>query len=139
MQLVYIIAAKIDPCKLTRADPGILKGMSNHSVTAFFAAGLFVLGVAINESWSEGSTLTLDWTGKFTSPTPLYFELSIGTQLGSGRLRKWVELSVAQTSYSVSDGLLERSEDYFITLTAISSSGLHTTAIQLIASLPLGM
>lgn len=98
-----------------------------------------IVGVAINESWSQGSMLTLDWTGKFVSPAPLYFELSIGTQLGSGRFRKWVELSMTQTSYSVSGGLLQHSEDYFVAVTAISSSGLHTTAIQLLASLPLGM
>ena len=59
--------------------------------------------------------------------------------MGSGYIRKWVELSVAETSYSVGGGVLERSEDYFVALTAIGSSGLHTTAIQLIAGLPLGM
>lgn len=96
-------------------------------------------GVAINESWSQGAVLTLDWTGKFISPTPLYYELSIGTQLGSGRIRKWVELSVAQTSYSVPSGLLQRDEDYFAVVTAIASSGLHTTAFKFLPSLPLGL
>lgn len=100
---------------------------------------LFSAGVAINDSWSQSSVRTFDWTGKFVSPAPLYFELSIGTQMGSGRIRKWVELSTAQTSYSVSGSVLQRSEDYFVAVTAISSSGLHTTASQLIPSMPLGM
>lgn len=95
-------------------------------------------GAAINASWLQ-ETLHLDWSEKFTSVEPLYFELSMGTQMGSGYIRKWVELSVAETSYSVGGGVLERSEDYFVALTAIGSSGLHTTAIQLIAGLPLGM
>jgi hypothetical protein len=99
----------------------------------------FHTGVDVNVTWTEGTHLTLDWTGKFRSPVPLYFELSIGTQLGSGRIRKWVELSMTQTSYSVSAGLLQRTEDYFVTLTAISSSGLHSTAVQLMAGLPLGV
>ncbi len=100
---------------------------------------LLFLGVAINASWSQDSTLTLEWLGKFLSPSPLYYELSIGPQLGSGGVLKWVEVSVAQTSYSTAGGLLQREGDYFVSLTAITSSGLHTTDTQLLAGMPLGV
>ena len=96
----------------------------------------FLSGSAINASWSHDSVLSLDWSGKFSSPTPLYYEISIGTQIGSGRVRKWVELSVAQSSYNGSLQLVTN-EDYFVAVTAISSSGLHTTAIELLSGLPL--
>lgn len=93
-------------------------------------------GSAINASWSHDSVFSLDWSGKFTSPAPLYYEISIGTQIGSGRVRRWVELSVAQSSYNGSLQFMAN-EDYFVAVTAISSSGLHTTAIQLLSGLPL--
>lgn len=83
--------------------------------------------------------LTVDWSGKFTSPAPLYFEFSLGTQKGSGSVRKWVELGTMETRYTVSSTQLERSGDYFVAVTAISSSGLHITATQLLAGVPVGM
>lgn len=81
--------------------------------------------------------LSLDWTGKFTSPAPLYFELSIGRQKGSGHVLMWVELSTTEASYSLSSLRVEM--DYFVSITAVTSSGLHTTATQLIAGIPLGV
>ena len=99
----------------------------------------YYIGVAINSSWSGDNVLTVDWSDRFTSPAPLYFELSLGTQMGSGSVRKWVELSTMATSYVVSSELLDRSEDYFVTVTAIGSSGLHSTASQLLAGVPVGM
>ena len=100
---------------------------------------LCTIGVAVNVSWSGDSSLSLDWSGKFRSPSPLYYELSIGPQLGSGRVLKWVELSMAEPSYTTARGLLRRDGDYFVSLTAITSSGLHTTSSQLIAGMPLGV
>lgn len=100
---------------------------------------LFPAGIAFNVSWSDDSVLTVDWAGRFSSPAPLYFEFSLGTQKGSGSVRKWVELSTVETGYSVSSMLLQRVEDYFVTVTAITSSGLHSTTSQLIAGVPLGV
>ena len=91
----------------------------------------------MNVTWVSDTQLQLDWFEYFTSPTPLYFELSLGPQMGSGSILKWVELSTMQTSIVISDGRLHRSSDYFISLTAISYSGLHTTANQLLAGVPL--
>ena len=96
-------------------------------------------GVPINASWSGDNSLTLDWSDKFISLAPLYFEFSFGTQMGSGCVRKWVELDIMETSYSVSGALLQRNEDYFASVTAITSSGLHSTTTQLFAGLPVGM
>lgn len=90
-------------------------------------------GLAINASWSGDNELVFDWSGKFTSPAPLYFEISVGTQMGNGRISRWVELSMTQTSYTVQ---LRRDMDYFIAVTAISSSGLHTTSTEMLAGLP---
>ncbi len=81
------------------------------------------------------SELLLDWSGKFVSPAPLYYELSIGTQMGSGSVRKWVELSTTESSFSLP--VLSSDRDYFVTVTAIASSGVQTTAVQLLAGLPI--
>lgn len=59
--------------------------------------------------------------------------------MGSGSVRKWVELGTMETSYIVSSVLLQHSVDYFVAVTAISSAGLHTTATQLLAGVPVGM
>ena len=94
-------------------------------------------GSPINTTWIDGS-LHFDWTGKFeaTPPSPLTFELSLGTLTGSGIIRKWVELSTDYTQYTVSDSRLSEERDYFLTLLAISSSGLHTTATHMEAGVP---
>lgn len=49
----------------------------------------------------------------------------------------WVELSTTEASYSLSSLRVEM--DYFVSITAVTSSGLHTTATQLIAGIPLGV
>lgn len=84
-------------------------------------------GVPINMTWTE-NTLLLDWEGRFNSSTPLYYEFSLGTQVGSGSIRRWVELETDQTFVTVTDTRLNQGMDYFLALTAISSTGLHTTA-----------
>ena len=88
---------------------------------------LVAAGMPINTTWT-GNTLLLEWEGRFTSSTPLYYEFSLGTQVGSGSIRRWAELETDQTSVMVTDTRLNQGMDYFLALTAISSAGLHTTA-----------
>ena len=95
------------------------------------------LGDVINATWITDSELQLEWFGAFSSAAPLYFELSLGPQMGSGSILKWVELSTMATSFTVTNSRLRRSTDYFVALTAISYSGLHTNVNQLLAGLPL--
>ena len=98
---------------------------------------IFCAGDLFNATWIADGQLHLEWFESFTSPTPLYYELSLGPQMGSGSIIKWVELSTIQTAVTLSDERLQRSSDYFVALTAISYSGLHTTSNQLLAGMPL--
>ena len=91
----------------------------------------------MNATWLSQGQLHLDWLESFTSPAPLYYELSLGPQMGSGSIVKWVELSTIQSSIVISDRRLQSSSDYFVALTAVSYSGLHTTSNQLLAGMPL--
>ena len=79
-------------------------------------------------TWIDSTTLHFDWSGKFMSTSPLTFELSLGTTMGSGILQKWVELGTDHTHHTVSDSRLSQTQDYFLSVVAISASGLHTTA-----------
>ena len=88
-------------------------------------------------TWIDDMTLHFDWSGKFKSTSPLTFELSLGTMTGSGIIQKWVELGTGHTHHTVSDGRLSRTKDYFLTVTAISSSGLYTSVSHMESSVPL--
>jgi hypothetical protein len=96
-------------------------------------------GAAINITWVDDTTLHFDWSDKFTSSSPLTFELSLGTMMGSGIIQKWVELETDHTHHTVSDGRLIRSQDYFLGLVAVSRSGLHTTAAVMVDGVPLNI
>ncbi len=95
--------------------------------------------MAINATWTSGSTnsLQLNWSGRFSSPAPIYYEFSLGTQVGSGSIRRWVERDTDLTSVTITDARLSTEVDYFLSLTAISSSGLHSTVGHMIASMPI--
>lgn len=86
-----------------------------------------------------GGSLSVDWSGKFRSvpPTPLSYELSVGTLTGSGIIQKWEEISTDHTHYTIVDSRLSEERDYFLTVVAIARSGLHTTASHMWAGLPL--
>ena len=91
----------------------------------------------MNATWLLDGTLQLEWFGTFSSPAPLYYELSLGSQMGSGSILKWAELSTMATSFAVADLRLHRSRDYFVSLTAVSYSGLHRIVNQFLAGVPL--
>ncbi len=95
------------------------------------------VGIRVNDTWLSSNQLSLDWSDKFTDPSPLRYELSIGTQRGSGSVQMWVEFSSMETSLTLSHPKLFRNIDYFLSLVAISSSGLYITANQVIAGIPM--
>lgn len=91
----------------------------------------------INDTWTDNSILELEWSNSFDVSLPLYYELSIGVQKGSGSVLKWVELSTMEPSYRISSPNLFRDLDYFVTVTAISYAGLHTSISQLVPGIPI--
>jgi hypothetical protein len=131
---------------------GVASSVEEVSVTAINLAGLrstpvrgrvvfqttppHDTGATINATWVDGS-LHFDWTDRFNSTAPLTFELSVGTLTGSGIIRKWEELSTDHTYYTVVDSRLSKVRDYFLTVVAVSSSGLHTVAGHMEPGLPL--
>lgn len=80
--------------------------------------------------------LLVEWSDKFTtSDIPLYYELSVGTRMGSGSVVRWLETT--GTSIQSTNPQLSSERDYFVTLTAITYAGLHTTAIQFVPGIPI--
>ena len=65
---------------------------------------------------------------------PLYYEVSLGTQVGSAAVTRWKEpLETDSTSFKFSDARLNRLVDYFLSLTAITYSG-HSTTVNFMIS-----
>ena len=91
----------------------------------------------MNDTWLSSNQLSLDWSDKFTDSALLRYELSIGTQRGSGSVQMWVEFSSEETSLTLSHPQLLRRNDYFLSLIAISPSGLYVTVNQVIAGIPM--
>ncbi len=95
------------------------------------------VGARVNNTWLDTNTLALDWTDKFTSSTPLGYEITLGTQKGSGSIVMWAGFSSDQTTFELSDNRLIRNMDYFVSLVAIGYNGLSTIANQVVAGIPL--
>ena len=65
---------------------------------------------------------------------PLYYELSLGMQVGSASITHWQEpLETERTSFTFDDVRLVRMNEYFLSLTAIAYSG-HSTTINYMIS-----
>ena len=79
--------------------------------------------------------LLIEWPNKFVSSVPLYYEVSVGSRMGSGSVVRWLETT--GTSIQTSNPQLSSEKDYFITLTAITYTGLHTTYTQLVPGMPI--
>lgn len=91
----------------------------------------------VNDTWLSVNTLSFDWSNKFSSPAPLRYELSLGSQSGSGSVLKWAGFSSEESMLTLSHPRLVRSNDYYLTLTAISASGLTVTSTQVVAGVPM--
>lgn len=79
-------------------------------------------GVPLGVTWGQGR-VTLNWSGRFQPPpgVPLYYEASLGTQLGSASITRWV--STESTVIEFSDARLTSMREYFLSLTAVAYSG----------------
>lgn len=78
----------------------------------------------------------IEWSGKFTSSSvPLYYEVSLGTRMGSGSVIRWLETTGISVQFT--DPQLSLETDCFVTLTAITYAGLHTTYTQFISGIPI--
>ena len=89
------------------------------SCVCFLSAGAVDLSV----DWGEGR-VTVTWLGRFQSPpdVTLYYEVSLGTQLGSASIRRWA-LSTEDTTITFRDARLTSMREYFLSLTAVAYSG----------------
>lgn len=88
---------------------------------------VYLLGAPINSSWT-GASVRLYWSGKFLSSSVIKYELSVGRVEAGTDVLKFTE--TLQTEYLVTSSLLDQSTDFYVVLTAISASGLHSTVIQ---------
>lgn len=79
--------------------------------------------------------ILIEWHNKFTSSVPLYYEVSVGTRMGSGSLLRWVETTGTSVQFTSPQVTLEG--DYFVTLTAITYAGIHTTITDFVAGMPI--
>ena len=73
-------------------------------------------------------TLTVTWDGLFSSPYPLYYEVSLGTQVGSGSIERWNPVETDVTQIVITNTNLNLLQEYFLSLTAIGFNGLSHTA-----------
>lgn len=71
------------------------------------------------------SQVTVEWGDVFTADAPLYYEVSLGSQVGSSSIRRWaVVMETMDPFIIIRDDRLEQTTDYFLSLTGISYSGL---------------
>lgn len=79
--------------------------------------------------------LLIDWSGKFMSAVPLYYEVLVGTRMGSASILGWVETT--GTSIRSTNPHLSLERDYFVTVTAVTYAGIHITDTLLIPAIPI--
>ena len=90
--------------------------------------------IGINATWIANQ-LTLEWTNVFTSPSPLTYEVSLGSQLGSTSIRRWSS-PIQETDRArivITEPGLSSKNDYILSLNAISYNGLSTAANYMIS------
>ena len=72
--------------------------------------------------------LSLEWNGLFTSSSPVYYEVSIGTQMGSSSIRKWITVQETENNkIQITDTSLTPSKEYFVSLSGITFAGVSTS------------
>lgn len=84
------------------------------------------LDVPISANWTQTTQLHFNWTGVFTSPGPLYYEYSLGENLGSTNVVRWGG-SLTVTTATITQPWLRPTSSYFFMLTAYTPAGLYTT------------
>ncbi len=70
----------------------------------------------------EDEQLDIQWINVFTSPGPLYYEVSVGTQLGGSSVGK---LIITENEFiQINEPEITKSGVYFLSIRAISYGGL---------------
>ena len=70
----------------------------------------------------EIGQLDIEWRNVFTSPTPLYYELSVGNQLGGSSIRKLV--TTDNSFIAINEAEIIPLGVYFLSIRAINYAGL---------------
>ena len=88
----------------------------------------FILGCVLEKFpgviWGP-SQLTIEWDDVIQADVPLYYEVSLGSQVGSSSIRRWAIVMETMNSFIViRDDRLKQTTDYFLSLTGITFSGL---------------
>jgi hypothetical protein len=76
--------------------------------------------------------VTIEWRGVFTSLSPLIYEVSLGTQVGSTSVRRWSALSQGQSNDEmivINQPGLTNKNDYVLAINAISFNGKSVTGL----------
>ena len=103
--------------------------VSLPSIYCDYLLFVYVETVDLTVTW-DGTSVTVVWTDRFEAPpgVPLYYEVSLGTQVGSAAVTRWKQpLETVTTSFKFTDVRLNRLTDYFLSLTAIAYTGYSTT------------
>ena len=100
---------------------------SADTIVFYYYFILFVLyfsdDIKLNVTQVAGQ-LDIQWRNVFTSPGPLYYEVSVGTQLGSSSIRKLV--TTDNNFIQINEPEITQSGVYFLSIRAISYAGFYT-------------
>ena len=79
------------------------------------------------------SQLTIKWDDVINADAPIYYEVSLGSQVGSSSIRRWaVVLETMNPFIIITDDRLMPTTDYFLSLTGVTYSGLSLSVNYLI-------
>ena len=71
------------------------------------------------------SQLTIRWDDVIKADAPIYYEVSLGSQVGSSSIRRWaVVMETMNPFIIITDDRLMPTTDYFLSLTGVTYSGL---------------
>ena len=97
---------------------------------------LYITGTPINVTILPPN-IFIEWSNKFTysSFTPFYYEVSVGTRMGSASVLRWLETT--DTFVQLTNPQLSLETDYFVTVTAITYAGIHVTDTMHVSGTPI--
>ena len=89
-------------------------------------ACLFISGVDKYPVVTWGvSQLTIEWDDVIEADAPIYYEVSLGSQVGSSSIRRWaIVMETMNPFIIITDDRLMQTTDYFLSLTGVTYSGL---------------
>ena len=79
--------------------------------------------IKLNVTRAQGHLL-VEWRDLFTSPIPVYYEVSLGNQLGGSAIRKLV--TTPESFIEINEPEITVSDVYFLSVKAIDYAGLSS-------------